>query len=164
MFFQVLDEGKKPKPLISVDYDDMVAIKTSGGLEERKKLERGTGGVCHCTWDDGTVYQSDVPVLFLTCPRASFLAMKVSKKRPASALLKKLAAAKPDEEEEDEDDEEDEEGEEEEQKDPDELEKAEGPAKKAKHAKEEYQDSIHLPHIKGSCAANNSMRQGLMCT
>ncbi len=183
MFFQVLDERKKPKPLISVDYDDMVAIKTSGGLEERKKLEHGTGGVCHCTWDDGTVYQSDVPVLFLTCPRASILAMKVSKKRPASALLKKPAAAKPDEEEdeddeeeqdgededdedeeEDEDDEEDEEGEEEEQKDPDELEKAEGPAKKAKPAGEEHQDSIHPRHIKGSFAANNSMRQGRMCT
>ena len=162
MFFQVLDEGKKPKPLISVDYDDMVAIKTSGGLEERKQLEHGTGGVCHCTWDDGAVYQSDVPVLFLTCPRAPILAMKVSKKRPASALLRKPAAAG--DEEEDEDDEEDEEGEEEEQKDPDELEKAEGPAKKAKPAGEEHQDSIHPPHIKGSFAANNSMRQGLMCT
>ena len=146
MFCQVLQEGKKPKPVISVDYEKMVAIKTSGGLEEIQKLEAGTDGVCHCTWDDGTVYKSDVPALFLTCTRAPIHAMKVSKKRPAAGLLKKPAAAAEPEEE----DEEDEEGEEEEQKEPDsELEEAEGPAKKAKPGGEEQQDCVDPRHIKG---------------
>ena len=94
MFCQVQPAAKQRKPVISVDYESMVAIKTSEGLEEKKKLESGPGGVCHCTWDDGTVYASDVPALFLTMPRAPILAMKVSKKKKEKKVsLKRPSAA-----------------------------------------------------------------------
>ena len=174
MFCQVQPAAKQRKPVISVDYESMVAIKTSEGLEEKKKLESGPGGVCHCTWDDGTVYASDVPALFLTMPRAPILAMKVSKKkkekkvslkRPsaAEALAGKRIKAAADEDEEDED-EEDEEGEEEEQSEPDsELEETE-----AKPGSEEEEHCVDPRHIKGKPVGlvqptSISMRQVLMC-
>ena len=179
MFCQVQPAAKQRKPVISVDYESMVAIKTSEGLEEKKKLKSGPGGVCHCTWDDGTVYASDVPALFLTMPRAPILAMKVSKKkkekkvslkRPsaAEALAAKRIKAAADEDEEDED-EEDEGGEEEEQSEPDsELEETESTEEKAKPGGEEEEHCVDPRHIKGKPVGlvqptSISMRQVLMC-
>ena len=165
MVCQVLDEAKKPTVVVSVDLDAMVAIKTSEGFEEKQKLVAGPGGLCQCTWDDGTVHQSEVPALFLTCHRAPILAMKTSKKRPAAAPKKRPAAALEDEEEKEEDgeDEEEEEEEEEEQVEgEEELEEAEAPAKKAKAAEEEHKDYIDID-IKGFLMLKqNSV--GLTCT